>query len=144
MRQLYFHRAGQRIVTVSHSNLHFLGAQVPLPHICHRLISCSHCSCCQGKCICKARWCHKDNSPSTTWDFIKTATFLQQPNQELQPTVTGEESSHNISGHFILFGNMQSVKNYQQMDTLQPFTPSDQHQHTTSRPTTKQLEAPQQ
>ena len=34
------YRAGQRNWTISHSNLHFLGAPVPLPHMCHTLISC--------------------------------------------------------------------------------------------------------
>ena len=33
------YRAGHRKGTVSHSKLHFLGAPVPLPHMCQRLIS---------------------------------------------------------------------------------------------------------
>ena len=65
-------------------------------------------------------------------------------NQHSVASVKGEESSHNISGLSSLFGKIQSVMNYQQMDTPQLFTPSDQHQHTASPPTTQQQDLPQQ
>ena len=99
--------------TVSHNHLHFLGAAVPLPHMCHRLSSsCS--SLCQGKHLDYSR--NPDASKlgqttsstkpsgiklittaqkasdfilscqrSTTGDF-KTATFHLQPYEEFQPT----------------------------------------------------------
>ena len=38
VKLLMGYSAGQRKGIISHSNLHFLGALVPLPNMCHRLI----------------------------------------------------------------------------------------------------------
>ena len=56
----------------------------------------------------------------------------------------GAEAAHNISGLSSQLGHIQSVMRYHQIDTPQPYTPSNQQQYTTSPPKTQQEESPQQ
>ena len=108
------YKEGQRKLTISHSNLHFLGAVVPLPQMCHRLISSNRSSHCQGIHLVYSRnpgaskTGHTTSStkpsgvkrPTTfqraagfilsccrsTTQHFKTATFHHQLYQEFQPT----------------------------------------------------------
>ena len=108
------YRAGQRKETVSHSNLHFLGAPVPLPHICHRLISASslcqgiHLDCSRNKGAREPGQTTSSTDPSgakraataqRAVDFIlccrqaktrdfRTATFHHLPDQGLEPSIS--------------------------------------------------------
>ena len=83
---------------------------------------------------------------STTWHFIKTATFLHQPDQ--QPIICCLcHKKRNFTQHLrplCLFFWEYTVRHEQpKMDTTQPFTPSDPHQQAASPPTTQQQELPQ-
>ena len=73
---------------------------------------------------------------STTWDFCKTATLFHRPNQEFHTNICslchGRRNFTQHLGIFSLYGIIELVINYQPMDMPQPFTTSDQHQHTTS------------
>ena len=55
-------------------------------------------------------------------------------------SATCEESAQNISGPSRILGIMKSVLSYQQMDTTQPFSTCDSHQHAASPPTTTTTE----
>ena len=90
--------------------------------------------------------------PETSYlvvDKQQPGTSLQlhitiNPAKALNPqSVTSVTVKVHTSQDSSLFGNIQSVTSYQQMDTLQPFSPSDPHQHTTSPPTIQQQEPPQ-
>ena len=59
-------------------------------------------------------------------------------------SVTGEDRAHNISGLCSIFGNIEPIMSYPQIETLQLLTPSDLHQRVASPSTTRQQEPPQQ
>ena len=70
----------------------------------------------------------------------RPVTFTLTPTKHFNPpsvaSATGEESEHNKSGLSSFFGNLQSVMSYQQIDTLQPFSPANTPAPATSPPTT--------
>ena len=80
---------------------------------------------------------HKKGAYGLTDSDEETIINFVKDNEELynMSSATGEDSENNKSGPSSLFGNLQSVVSYQQIDTHQPH-PSDPHQHTTSPPTT--------
>ena len=137
MRQSNFkvgYTAGQRKGTISHSDLLFLVAQVPLPHACQTYQQLSTNP--------DARKPGLTTSSTKSSDFMrKTAhraanlTLIcndQQPETLKQlhfaisltkilsllsvAFVTGEETSHNISGLSSICENIQSVINFQMED----------------------------
>ena len=53
-----------------------------------------------------------------------TLTLAKYFNPPSVASATGAESQNNISGLSSFFENLQSVMSYQQIDTLQPFSPA--------------------
>ena len=62
-----------------------------------------------------------------------TFTLMLMKHPSVTPA-TGKESQHNISVLSTLFGNLQSVMSYQQINTPQPFSPADKPAPATSLP----------
>ena len=84
---------------------------------------------------------HQQAGPSRPINFKLTST--KHCNPLSVASTTGKVNSHNISGLSSFFGDLQSLLSYQQIDTPQPFSPSNLHQHTASPPTTQHQEFPQ-
>ena len=61
--------------------------------------------------------------PSTSRQLHFTISPAKHFNSLSVASVTGEESTNNISALSSIFGNIQSVMSYPQMDTPQPLTP---------------------
>ena len=145
------HRAEQRKVTVSHINLHLPGVLGPLPYVCHRLVSSSH-STAASEYILTIPDTQMQANQVIRFSFQSggvTGTTAQRAAnvpESQQPETSSRQlraSTHCLSPllqHLSsLFGKTQSVMNHQQMNTPQPFIPSDQQQHTTSPPSSKSL-----
>ena len=115
------YRAGQRKGTIIHSKLHFLGVPVPLPHICYRLISSSHCQgiyldCSRNPDARKPGHTTSSTDPSGAKKAITTQratdfiiSCLQASTQDFK-TATYHHQPTSLSS---LFGNIQSLMSYQ-------------------------------
>ena len=131
-------RAGQRKGHVRHSNLHFLGAPVPLPHMCQ--MSASQVSQPAQQTQVVSRGQQQPRGPQTPYivvDDQQTETLRQlhftiRPTKVFNPpTVASVKAKkvHTTSQDSSIFRNLESVMSYPQNDTPQALTPSDPHEH---------------
>ena len=68
--------------------------------------------------------------PGTSRQLHVTFSPTKHFNEPSVVSFTGEESAQNISGLFRILENIQIVMSYPQLDTPQPLTLIDVHQHT--------------
>ena len=121
------YRAGQRKGPISPSNLHILGDPVPLPHMCHRVVSIATSSRCQGIHLDYSRNPNANKQPAQQRQVVprgqqqlrgpqtsylvvdkqqvgtpRQLHFTISPSKHFNPmsvaSVIGEESLRNISG----------------------------------------------
>ena len=147
----------QRKGPIKPRNQHFHGALVPLPHLCQKLFSSRsnqhHLPGNTSRLFQRLNPSKPDHPTSQTRG--PQASFLavddKQPRPSRQQTYTltltqqfSPLSVASVTGKESILGNIQSVMRYQQINTPQPFSPSDTHPHVASPRRTQPQEPPQQ